>query len=45
MYFLREYEQEVVHLADCLTRWFEFVGVDTDRAWEDTEYEIFTWED
>lgn len=44
MYFLREYEQKV-DPEDCIDRWFEFVGVDMERVWEDVEYESYTWLD
>lgn len=44
MYFLREYEQNV-DPKDCIDRWFEFVGVNNERAWEDIEYENYTWLD
>lgn len=44
MYFLREYKQDV-DPEDCISRWFEYVGVDTDRALEKLEYEEYTWLD
>lgn len=44
MYFLREYEQDLDQ-EEALTQWYRFVGVDTERAWEVTEYENYTWDD
>ncbi|KAL0635434.1 hypothetical protein Q9L58_005642 [Maublancomyces gigas] len=41
LYFLREYEQDVG--TDCLGQWFEFVGVDTEHAFEALEYEAYIW--
>lgn len=28
---------------DCIGRWFEFVGFDAERTWEDHVYDNYTW--